>query len=169
MVYNSDLVAPSLRSYWNFFSSQYSYVDAAAQAGHATFFYDRLGVGLSAHPDAIETVQAGVEVAIAHALTQALRAGEFANTKFARVAGVGHSFGSIITVAQLNQWPTDLDAAVLTGYAQPATGLALFMAALNAAIASQNVPSKFAGLSNGYLVAGDQVRGSTDESAQGSC
>lgn len=146
------------RTYWNFYSSEYSYVDAAALAGHATFLYDRLGVGLSAHPDPIADVQAPVEVAIAHSLTQSLRAGTYASTKFANVAGVGHSFGSIITVAQCNLWPTDLAAAILTGFTTHFDGIATFMSALDAEIARENEPTKFPNLNNGYIIANGIVR-----------
>lgn len=40
-------------SYWDFSpdgSDDYSYVSAAADAGYTTFRYDRLGTGLSEHP-----------------------------------------------------------------------------------------------------------------------
>jgi hypothetical protein len=45
------------RSYWDF-APGYSYADVAARYGYVTFFYDRLGVGTSSKPDAIQTVQA---------------------------------------------------------------------------------------------------------------
>ena len=41
-------------SYWDFVpdnsTEDYSYVHAAADAGYVTFRYDRLGTGLSEHP-----------------------------------------------------------------------------------------------------------------------
>ena len=72
-----------------------SYVDAAADAGYATFSYDRLGVGASDHPDPIEVVQASLEVEVAHALIQALRDGVIGGNTFYKVVGIGHSLGSI--------------------------------------------------------------------------
>ena len=57
------------RSYWNV-TPNYSYVDYAAKRGYMTFSYDRLGNGLSDHPDPLQTVQADLQVAIAHELIQ---------------------------------------------------------------------------------------------------
>jgi hypothetical protein len=46
------------KSYRGFFSSEYSYQDAAALADYTTFSYDRLGIGASSHPNPIQDVQA---------------------------------------------------------------------------------------------------------------
>lgn len=93
------------RYYWDF-APGYSWVDVAAQYNHATFFYDRLGVGKSEKADALNVVQAPLEVEIAHQLITQLKSGKFGN--FSKVVGVGHSFGSIITQAITSQYPTDL-------------------------------------------------------------
>jgi pimeloyl-ACP methyl ester carboxylesterase len=140
------------RTYWNI-APNYSYVDYAAEQGYTTFFYDRLGVGLSDHQDPIETVQAELQVAIAHELIQLLRTGAIANQSFEHVVGVGHSFGSIQTAAITARFPDDLDAAVLTGFSASSTGVAIFSSGLDLTIASQNSPLRFADLSNGYLIA----------------
>ena len=55
------------RSYWNV-APGYSYVGCAAEQGYATFLYDRLGWGLSDHPDPLEIVQLELQVTIAHEL-----------------------------------------------------------------------------------------------------
>jgi pimeloyl-ACP methyl ester carboxylesterase len=150
------------RSYWDV-APGYSYVDAAAEAGYTTFSYDRLGSGLSSHPDPIQIVQAQIEVGIAHALVQLLRAGHIAATSFAHVASVGHSFGSIQTVGLTSQYPEDLDAAVLTGFSTgSAGGLSLFVAGLNLAIASLNSPLRFADLPNAYLIASSAISNQFD-------
>ena len=60
--------------YWDI-GPGYSYVDAAAAAGYATFSYDRIGVGKSDHPDPIQVVQGAIQVEIAHLLIQRLRSG----------------------------------------------------------------------------------------------
>lgn len=86
-------------SYWDFYSEDYSYQNAAALKGYTTFSYDRLGTGSSAHPDPIQTVQTPLELAIAHSLTQSLRLGAIASTSFTKVIGVGHSLGSALTSA----------------------------------------------------------------------
>lgn len=133
------------RSYWNV-APNYSYVDYAAEQGYTTFFYDRLGTGLSDHPDPIQTVQVELQVAIAHELVQLLRTGGISNLTFEHVVGLGHSFGSIQTVGLTSQYPDDLDAAVLTGFSTSTSGQAIFFSALDLTIASQNQPLRFSGL-----------------------
>jgi hypothetical protein len=78
------------RTYWNV-APGYSYVDYAAEQGYTTFFYDRLSIGLSDRPDAIQVIQIEWQVAIAHELVQLLRSGGIASQKFEKVVGVGHS------------------------------------------------------------------------------
>lgn len=139
------------RSYWNV-APNYSYVDYAAEQGYTTFFYDRLGIGLSDHPDPLQIVQAELEVAIAHELVQLLRTGVISNHTFKNVVGVGHSFGSLQIAGLTSQHPDDLDAAVLTGFSISASGTPLFFAGLDLTIASQNQPLRFPDLPNGYLI-----------------
>lgn len=110
------------RSYWNV-APGYSYVDYAAEQGYTTFLYDCLGTGLSDHPDAIEIVQVGLQVAIAHELVQLLRAGSISDHTFKHVVGVGHSLGSFQTNVLTTQHPDDLDAAVLTGFLTDNSGM----------------------------------------------
>ena len=98
-------------SYWDFAPGS-SYVDVAAKYGYASFFYDRLGVGNSDMPDPIQTIQAPLEVEIARVLANSLRNGQFSDNKFQKVAGGGHSFGSIITNAITKQYPDVFDAAI---------------------------------------------------------
>ena len=138
------------RNYWNI-APDYSYVDSAAQAGYTTFLYDRLGTGLSDHPDPVQTVQGPLHVAIAHELIQLLRTGGIASHTFEHVVGVSHSFGSIMTTAVTSQYPDDLDAAVLTGFATGVKGAAIAFAGGSFAIASQDAPLRFANLSSAYL------------------
>lgn len=139
------------RYYWDF-APGYSYADVAAANGYATFFYDRLGVGMSSKPDGLNVVQSTLEVAIANNLIGMLRNGTFAGTDFKHVIGTGHSFGSIITEAITADYPTSLDAAVLTGFSLNMTGTDYFLAALNLDIASENQPYRFSGLNNTYMV-----------------
>ncbi|KAK9316491.1 catalytic protein [Lipomyces starkeyi] len=139
------------KSYWDF-AKQYSYIDAATAAGYPTFSYDRLGTGASDHPDPIQVVQSSLQVEIAHALIQSLRAGRFAGQKFDHVVGVGHSFGSIQSIGITATFPKDLDAVVLTGFSINTNGLGITIADFNLAIASQNQPLRFATLPSGYLV-----------------
>lgn len=139
------------RFYWDF-APGYSYVDYAAQLGYTTFFYDRLGVGMSAKPDPIQVVQAPLEVAIAEQLITRLRAGAFGGQAFSKVVATGHSYGSIITQAVAARRPNLIDAAVLTGFTLNSSGIPPFILGLNLQIASQNQPYRFNTLNNGYLV-----------------
>ena len=144
------------RSYWDF-APGYSYIDAAAQNGYATFSYDRLGVGLSEKPDPIQVIQTPLEVEIAHSLAASLAEGKYGDIKFDKVVGVGHSFGSIITQALTVQYPDLLDAAILTGFSVNSSGMPIFLQGLNLAVANQNQPSRFADLNNAFLVSGTAI------------
>ena len=139
------------RTYWDF-ASGYSYVDVAIESGHAAFFYDRLGVGLSSKPDPLNVVQAPLELEIANELITMLREGDLGNLTFSTVVGVGHSFGSVITEALTATFPESLNAAILTGYSINSTGAATFFTGLNPAIAYEIQPYRFSGLNTGYLV-----------------
>lgn len=140
------------RSYWDP-APGYSYVDSAAEQGYATFLYDRLGNGLSDHPDPININQVPLQISIAHELISRLREGGFLNHSFQNIVGIGHSFGSAQMFGITTQFPHDLDAAVLTGFAAVATGQETGLAALNLAVASEVDPLRFAHLANGYLTA----------------
>ncbi|TVY43404.1 hypothetical protein LOCC1_G004572 [Lachnellula occidentalis] len=143
------------RHYWDF-APGYSYVDAASRAGHGTFFYDRLGVGESSKPDAL-TVQSPLELEILHSLIMKLKNGTFSNIKPVTLVGTGHSYGSVLTQAITSKYPTLLNTAILTGFTMNSTGAPIFTAGLNLAIASQNQPLRFSGLSNGYLVSDTSI------------
>ena len=136
--------------YWDF-AEGYSFIDFAAEAGYPTFSYDRLGVGASAHPDPIQTVQASLQVEIAHTLATYLREGKIGGYVFKSVVGVGHSFGSVLCVGLLARYPKDFDAIVLTGFSMDSSGFELSVASFDTAIASRNQPARFGHLPDGYL------------------
>lgn len=144
------------RYYWDF-APGYSYVDVAVENGYAAFFYDRLGVGVSEKPNAVSVVQAPPEVEIAHNLAMMLRSGSYSNNTFETVVGAGHSFGSLITQSVTSQYPSALDAAILTGFSVNSTSLPPFLTGLDLALASQNQPLRFSALSNGYLVSDTEI------------
>lgn len=144
------------KEYWAF-APGYSYVDTAAQAGYTTFSYDRLGIGESEHPDALQIVQSPLEVGIAHSLAQMLKAGAFSSTKFAKVGGVGHSFGSFISQGVTSMYPSDFCAVALTGFSTSMAGIPTFLASLDLAIASLNDPSRFEDLSSGYIITANSI------------
>ena len=60
------------KSYWDFASLNNSYIDVEALSGHATFSYDRLGIGESSHPDPIQIVQGPLQTAVAQSLLRLL-------------------------------------------------------------------------------------------------
>ena len=139
------------KTYWDI-APGYSYVDAAANAGYATLAYNRLGVGNSSHPDPFQVVQCGVDLEVLHELVELLRAGKVGPGNIKNVIGVGHSYGSIVQLSQTAKYPSDVDAAVLTGFTTQVANLQYTALANNPAIANQNDPARFGGLPNGYLV-----------------
>ena len=144
------------KSYWDI-APNYSYVDAAALAGYATFAYDRLGVGQSDRPDPIQDVQAFLEVEIIHGLVQLLRTKLRGGQGFTNVVGVGHSFGSILQVGANSKYPKDFDGVVLTAFANTLVNLPYTVLANNPSIAALNQPSRFGNLPYGYLVHNDAI------------
>ncbi|KAG8626045.1 hypothetical protein KVT40_006446 [Elsinoe batatas] len=141
------------RYYWDF-AQGYSYVDVAISNSFATLSYDRLGVGASTKADPITELQAPLEIEVAASLARLLLAGSLSNTTFTSVTGVGHSFGSVISQAVTNLYPSLFSAAILTGYTTNATALPAFILGINLQIASQNQPYRFSALNNGYVVGG---------------
>ncbi|KAL8787996.1 MAG: hypothetical protein Q9213_001888 [Squamulea squamosa] len=144
------------KSYWDI-APGYSYADAAAVAGYATFAYDRLGVGQSDHPDPIQEVQASLEVEILHNLAQLFRTGKVGDRSFSNIIGVGHSFGSILQVGTDSKYPKDFDGVVLTAFTNTLTNLPYTVLANDPSIAALNEPSRFSKLPNGYLVHNDAI------------
>jgi len=109
------------KSYWDFpyGGSRYSYVDFANLLGFATFAYDRLGSGESDRPLGI-LVNLDNSAYVNHQVVEALRNGTFGE-HFEKIVQVGHSFGSLITVASASAYPGDVDGVVLTGFAHQVT------------------------------------------------
>jgi hypothetical protein len=142
------------KSYWDI-SPGYSYVDAAASAGYATLAYDRLGVGASDHPDPIQVVQAFVDVEIQHALVTLARQSRLIHNAFKTVVGVGHSYGSVVSLGHTAKYPKDFDAVILTDMSSPSSSLQYFgltVLATCPAVAALNNPAEWGTLSYGYLV-----------------
>lgn len=138
-------------TYWDF-SPGYSYVDAAAEAGYATFSYDRLGTGLSDHPDPIQVVQASIQVQVAHQLVQLLREGQVGNASFKHVVGVGHSLGTALTQGVTTRYPRDFDAVILTGTSTSFSAVPIGVASTAQQIASTDPSGRFTGLASGYII-----------------
>ncbi|KAF7980105.1 hypothetical protein HWV62_39511 [Athelia sp. TMB] len=156
--------------YWDFVvgdAEEYSYVRASAAAGISTFRYDRLGTGLSEKPAdsynfntnlaaMASVVQSSTDLAIAQKLLTMLRSGGIGGRKFAKVVGVGHSYGSLQMQALSATLPAALDGIVLQGFSVNATAQPLLLTGGAYSIATQVFPARFAPaeLTNGYLVTG---------------
>jgi hypothetical protein len=142
----------------NYFNSPYepttySYVYAATSWGYSTFNIDRLGTGLSAHPNpALLTVQS--EAWTMEQLVRKLRAGAIGGHAFSTVVGIGHSLGTAILQYEAGT-VTDpvgvpdfliLQDMLMTSYVPAAI-------ALNASFYPASSDPKFAtaGLPAGYL------------------
>jgi hypothetical protein len=139
------------KTYWDI-APGYSYVDAAALAGYATIAYNRLGVGNSDHPDPLQVVQGTVDVEIQHGLTQLLRNGWVNGRKYQNVVAAGHSYGSIVLLAQAAKYPSDVQAAIITGFVNDLAYIGYTLGSLDPAIAALNDPAEFGSLPYGYMV-----------------
>ncbi|KAL8917285.1 MAG: hypothetical protein Q9172_005911 [Xanthocarpia lactea] len=142
-------------TYWDI-APGYSYVDAATLAGYATLSYDRLGTGLSDHPDPLQTVQLPLQIELAHILAQGLRTGSMSGRRFtvSKIVGVGHSLGGAITQAVAAKYPKDFDALIIQG-TSTVTQFALTGVVSQALqIANTDPSGRFKGLADGYHVSG---------------
>lgn len=117
--------------YWNM--PNRSYVDRTIRAKHgarAVFYYDRLGVGRSSKLNStLATIDTDAHVL--HQVIQWLRH----DRHFNRVNLIGHSFGSMISIAEVGRYH-DVNLLVLTGLLH-STGQALISGAIQQIPASQ--------------------------------
>jgi pimeloyl-ACP methyl ester carboxylesterase len=91
----------------------YSYVNWATQAGFATLNLDKLGYGLSDHPDPSGlTFQVGAYVV--HQVVQYLRNGSL-GVPFSKVVTNGHSFGGL-TIEYEAATYHDVNALIVSGF-----------------------------------------------------
>lgn len=109
-----QLLVPGLtytHQYWTALDARTDYTAAALAAGDAVYLIDRIGTGESDRPPA-DQVTASAEATVTHQAVDALRDGRI--SRFARVVGIGHSYGSVIWMAEAATYH-DVDALVLTG------------------------------------------------------
>jgi len=136
-------------SYWDFASSEkgedyYSYVAAAADAGHSTFRYDRLGTGLSEHPaDTFNVVQASTDVAILTEIVKMLKAGKVGGKAYNSIAAIGHSYGSVQTQTITQRVPDAFDTVILTGFSTYTDYVPLYLTSTAYSPATSVAPERF--------------------------
>jgi hypothetical protein len=103
-----------------------------------------LGVGKSAHPNGIQTVQEAYEIAQSVAIAQHLRDGSFSGiSAYNTVVGVGHSYGSNLLTGVASVSPNSFDQIVLTGFSNNVTSGPLGLAGFDSTIASVAYPDRF--------------------------
>jgi pimeloyl-ACP methyl ester carboxylesterase len=138
--------------YWDFpFQPEtYSYVRRATAAGYAVLNLDRIGSGQSDHPPA-EAVDIAANAYVVHQIVQALRGGDlvvhsFGRIKAQRVALVGHSLGSVISIQEAATYG-DVDGVVLTGVSHTVTpalsDVSFYPASLDPRFAGRNLPDNY--------------------------
>ncbi|KZP33550.1 hypothetical protein FIBSPDRAFT_847456 [Athelia psychrophila] len=128
----------------------YSYVDFARSEGYSTIAIDRLGAGNSSHPDPA-LVRTEIEAQITNTIIQQLRHSPFPFSPSKRIILVGHSFGSLVINAVLNEYPRAADAAIMTSYAHVFAQANSSVGEQVFAPARDVFPQRFGHLDPGYL------------------
>jgi pimeloyl-ACP methyl ester carboxylesterase len=166
---------------WPLQPETYSYVRRATAAGYAVLNLDRIGIGQSDRPPAAD-VTIGSNAYVVHQIVQALRGGDlvvpsFGRIRAERVALVGHSLGSVISIQEAATYG-DVDAVALTGVSHTVTPAlnevfsVLFPANLDPRFAGQNVPDGYFTTSAGnrsvfyYLPSADPLVLALDEATK---
>lgn len=134
-------------TYWTTAEPSTDWVAAALGSGQAVYMIDRIGVGASDRPPA-DQVTADSEAHVTHQIVTALRDGTLGH--YRKVVGVGHSYGSIVWMAEAASH-RDVDALVLTGmlHQLAADQLTAFVAALHPAV--DDPKFAHAGMPDGYV------------------
>lgn len=153
------------RNYWSgggsltgWEGSDYSWLAHASAQGYPTLSIDRLGNGLSDHPDPITVVQKPAHVEVAHQVVQALRFGAVGGRTFNKIAYVGHSYGSLIGNTLAARYPADVDAVILTGFTN-----ALKQAIAGVVVSPLGAPAglvdndRFGNLTLGYMAMSNEI------------
>jgi pimeloyl-ACP methyl ester carboxylesterase len=137
---------------WPFQPETYSYMRRATAAGYAVLSIDRIGIGQSDHPPA-EEVSIESNAYVVHQIVQALRGGDlvipsFGRIRAERIALVGHSLGSVISIQEAATYG-DVDGVVLTGVSHtvtPALGevlASLYPASFDPRFAGSGIPDGY--------------------------
>ncbi|KAM7218902.1 hypothetical protein V8F06_005782 [Rhypophila decipiens] len=160
------------KRYWDpeIKTKEYSYVEAALAEGYSVFTYDRIGTGKSDKPDAYDIVQLNVQREILRKLTSLARSGKLVsasknlsgsrqtdnrvnNYKPSKIVHVGHSLGSILSIGLIQNYPTESDGVIATGFLHTNVQLGgLNVATWGFEFARQNNPILFKDHGSGYCV-----------------
>ncbi|KAH9216638.1 alpha/beta-hydrolase [Leptodontidium sp. 2 PMI_412] len=141
------------RSFWSgvgFGDDEYSWIAFASMQGYPTLSIDRLGNGLSDHPDPVAVIQIPAHVEVVHAIAQLAKAPDSTLPRaFQKVIYIGHSVGSVTGNALNVKYPHDVDATILTGFS---SSLPQNPPVVNFLVpASVEDPKRFGSLLPGYL------------------
>jgi hypothetical protein len=145
-----QLLVPGLtytHRYWTGPGNGADYVTTALAAGDAVYLIDRIGTGASDRPPA-DQVTTTTEAAVTHQAIHALRDGTIG--RFPHVVGIGHSFGSVIWMAEAATYH-DVDALVLTGLLHDINPQALSLFTNDLYPAADDPKFASSGLPAGYL------------------
>jgi len=137
---------------WPYQPQLYSYVRSATAAGYAVLDLDRIGIGQSDRPPAA-AVTIGSNAYVVHQIVQALRGGDlvvhsFGRIRAERVALVGHSLGSLISIQEAATYG-DVDGVALTGISHTITPIlgdtlsTLYPANLDPHFSGQSIPDGY--------------------------
>lgn len=135
---------------WPYRPETYSYVRRATAAGYAVLNLDRIGVGRSDRPPAAD-VDIESNAYVVHQIVQALRGGDLVVSSFGRVraeriALVGHSLGSVISIQEAATYG-DVDGVVLTGVSHTVTpalnDVQFYPASLDPRFAGEGLPDNY--------------------------
>jgi pimeloyl-ACP methyl ester carboxylesterase len=136
--------------------NRFSWISAASKQGYPTLAIDRLGNGLSDHPDPTTVVQLPLQIEIIAAMIAKIRDGTTSMGKMNKVIYVGHSFGSFIGNGLNAKYPDSADATILTGYTSSQNSDLLgpvFLPPTGSLVpAATWSPARFGTLDPGYLM-----------------
>ena len=131
----------------------YTGVAYATALGYPVLFIDRLGNGLSDHPDPLLVAQVPTNIETVHAIIDLARAGTLPlkslNRAFSKIILVGHSIGSLVSNPLTAKYPNDADAVVLTGFSNDLMFSQILSFGLEPADIAQ--PARYGNLAPGYL------------------
>jgi pimeloyl-ACP methyl ester carboxylesterase len=119
-------------------------VSFASKLGYPTFSFDRLGNGMSDHPNSIAVVQCPAQAATVHELVKLARAGASPFPRqFCNLIFVGSSLGSIVGNVVNVQYPEDFNSTILSGFskfwANAVPGIVISMLVIKEGLALWNI------------------------------